>query len=134
MGTYWRGFDIGRADRLLLCRVDTRCLDRRCGLHLHLARLARLSTETIGASQQTLNTPFYYLNTLCLLADKKIDTIIDTIISYNNVSFCFTKRIIDTIIDTMSISKMEPMMPEDCRELADKAVDLIEKSSSFAGC
>jgi Fic family protein len=28
---------------------------------------------------------------------------------------------------------MEPMMPEDCRELADKTVDLIKKSSSFAG-
>lgn len=28
---------------------------------------------------------------------------------------------------------MEPMMPKECRELTDKAVDLIEKSSSFAG-
>jgi hypothetical protein len=28
---------------------------------------------------------------------------------------------------------MEPMMPENSRELTDKAVDLTEKSSSFAG-
>lgn len=28
---------------------------------------------------------------------------------------------------------MEPMMPKSCRELEDKAVELIEKSSSFAG-
>lgn len=30
-------------------------------------------------------------------------------------------------------TSMEPMMPKDNRELADKAVELIEKSSSFAG-
>jgi len=33
----------------------------------------------------------------------------------------------------MDISSMEPMMPKDCRELDDKAVELIEKSSAFAG-
>lgn len=46
---------------------------------------------------------------------------------------CFTKVIIDTNIDTMSRTSMEPMMPKDNRDLADKAVELIGKSSSFAG-
>ncbi len=33
----------------------------------------------------------------------------------------------------MKLSEMEPMMPEDCRELSDKAVDLIAKSNTLAG-
>ena len=49
------------------------------------------------------------------------------------LNICFTKLIIATIIATMSVSSMEPMMPEECRKLSDKAVDLIEKSSAFAG-
>lgn len=50
-----------------------------------------------------------------------------------NVTICFTKFNIATIIATMSVSAMEPMMPKSCRELDDKAVELIETSSLFAG-